>query len=161
MKKRLFAVLLTCVLAVSMVACGGEELTGELTYDVPADFTESSDGVYTAEGMFSNINVLSYPNDGSFGSASAEVLAAAIEEQLETEMGMDLDISIDSEENYEINGRDAMKYSISYDVMGTTFAQTQCIIEDGEELHFLTYTTIGEEGYEDKFAASLDSIRFE
>lgn len=161
MKKRLFAALLTCVLAISMVACGGEELTGELTYDIPADFTETSEGVYGADGAFSNINVLSYPNDGSFGSASAEVLAGAIETQLETEMGMDLDISIDSEETYEINGRDAMKYSISYEVMGAVFSQTQCIIEDGEELHFITYTSIGDEGYEDDFNASLDSIRFE
>lgn len=220
MKKKLLAVLLTAMLAVSMTACGSSEeadatateavteaaeettvaeeateeaeteavveekearaveateaveeteeaseaeaeLTGTLVFDVPEGFSESSEGVYNVEGKYSNINKLSLPNDGSFGMLTTEMLIETIEKQLEAQTETEVEITLVSDEYYEIDGREALKYEISYDINGITISQIQCIISDTEKLHFITYSDLAGEGYADAFKASLDSIRFE
>lgn len=137
------------------------ELTGTLVFDVPEGFSESSEGVYNVEGKYSNINKMSLPNDGSFGMLTTEMLIETIEKQLEAQTETDVEITLVSDEYYEIDGREALKYEISYDINGITISQIQCIISDTEKLHFITYSDLAGEGYADAFKASLDSIRFE
>ncbi len=214
MKKRLLATLLTCALAISMVACGSSEAvaetetteaveaettevvaetetteavetettevaeeetteettegesevvesTGELTFDIPEEFTETSENVYTVEGKYSNINRLTLPNDGSFGSVSSDILAEQIEKEIESEYGEAVEITVVSDEYYEIDGRDALRYEISYELMGTAIQQIQVIIDDENGLEFITFSDLDNEGYIDAFNTAIDSIRYE
>lgn len=166
MKKKLFALLTATVVALSTVACGGSdvELTGEFTFDVPEGFTETEANTFVAPNYpeeASNINWLTLENDGSFDSTTSKALIESVESELETAYGGDITISLLEEEKYEINGRRALKYAFEYELMGMKIVQLQCIIEDREELIFLTYTEFAEEGYYDDFQESVKTVRFE
>lgn len=166
MKKKLLALLTVTVLALSTVACGGSkvELTGEFTFDAPEGFTEIEDKTFAAPNYpdeVSNINWLTLPNDGSFASTKSDVLLESVESEIEQAYGEDVTLTLLEEENYEIDGRRAMKYAFEYELMGTKLVQLQCIIEDREELIFLTYTEFNNEGYYDDFQESVKTVRFE
>lgn len=137
--------------------------TGTLTFDIPEGFVESAENYYSYEdtAKLSNINSLALENDGSFDSINSEILLASLEAQLKEASGEDLTLSLLEEENYEINGHRAYKYAIEYEVLGNTFRQLQCIVETDEELHFITFTDINDEGFYDTFEAAADTIRFE
>lgn len=136
---------------------------GTLTFDIPEGFVESAENYYSNEDAtkLSNINSLSLANDGSFDSINSEILMASVEAQLEEASGEDLTLNLLEEDSYEINGHRAYKYAVEYEVLGNTFRQLQCIVETDDELYFITFTDINDEGFYDTFKAAADSIRFE
>uniref|UniRef100_UPI004056681F hypothetical protein n=1 Tax=Acetatifactor sp. TaxID=1872090 RepID=UPI004056681F len=137
--------------------------TGTFTFDVPAGFVESQENFYTSEDTThgSNFNYLTQPNDGSFDQVNAELLLQATESQMESMYEVDVTFTLLDETFYEIDGNRAFKYSMEYELSGVKVVQIQCIVEDPETLHFVTYTEINNEGYLDAFNASVDSLRFE
>lgn len=136
---------------------------GTFTFDIPEGFVEKSEGYYEHENGLdlSTINYLTQANDGSFYQVNGAIMVQSVEAQLEATYGIDLTISLTEEEFYEINGVDAFKYTIEYDLMEFHFKQTQVIVDAPETFHFVTCTLIDEENYADVFAAVIDSIRFE
>ncbi|MGN0308938.1 MAG: hypothetical protein ACI4DN_12050 [Lachnospiraceae bacterium] len=150
----------------------GEEAEGlivELTYDVPEGFIldEENSGngalLYHSEkeNEYSNLNSFSMENDGSFERVTNENFTAQLEEQMEAMWETELTLTLLEQKEYEIDGRRAFMHSYEYEEDGIKYTQTQCIIEDGEQLHFITFTIINDEPYADAFAATLDSVRFE
>lgn len=142
---------------------GTATAAGTLTFDIPEGFVESAENYYSNEDAtkLSNINSLALANDGSFDTINSEILTASVEAQLKEASGEDLTVNLLEEESYEINGHRAYKYVIEYEVLGNTFRQLQCIVETDDELHFITFTDINDEGFYDTFKAAADSIRFE
>lgn len=136
---------------------------GTFTFDIPEGFIELSEGYYEHENQLdlSTINYLTQPNDGSFSQVGGAVMVQAIELQLESAHSTDLTINLIEEEFYKIDGVDAFKYTIEYDLMDFHFRQTQVIVNDPENFHFVTCTLINDENYQEAFDAFLDSLRFE
>lgn len=136
---------------------------GTFTFDIPEGFVELSDGYYEHENGLdlSTINYLTQPNDGSFYQVGGQILVEATEAQLETMYGVDITIILSDEEFYKIDGVDAFKYSIEYDLMDFHFKQTQVIVDDPETFHFVTCTLIDDEDYAEVFNTFIDSLRFE
>ena len=80
---------------------------------------------------------------------------------MEEASGTDLTLTLLEESSYEVNGCRAFKYAFEYEISGTTIRQLQCIIETADELHFITFSDINNEGFYDAFKAAADTIRFE
>ncbi len=137
--------------------------TGTLTFDIPEGFVESEENYYSCEDTtkLSNINYLALENDGSFDSINSEILMASVEAQLEEAYGEDLTLTLLEESSYEVDGCRAFNYAFEYEMSGTSVRQLQCIIETADELHFITFTDINDEGFYDTFKAAADTIRFE
>lgn len=169
MKKKLMTLFTLCAMVFVMCACGSSATKqttaelGTLTFDIPEGFVESRENYYTCEDTtkLSNINTLALENDGSFKTISSKVLMDSVEAQLEEASGTDLTLTLLEESSYEVNGCRAFKYAFEYEISGTTIRQLQCIIETADELHFITFSDINNEGFYDAFKAAADTIRFE
>lgn len=140
-------------------------LTGELTFDVPEGFefdAQSNTYNYTADAtVAANINLNSIASDGSFSMVTKELMATALEAQLESVFGSDITLNIPVYENIEISGRPAVKYTISYEINGVVLEQTQYMIDDGDYYRYVTLTRQGDDAFADIFEAAGNSIRFE
>lgn len=136
---------------------------GTFTFDIPAGFVETTEGYYAPESGLesSSINYLTQPNDGSFYQVGGAIMSESIELQLESTYDIDLTINLVEEEFFEIDGVEAFKYTVEYDLMDFHFKQTQVIIDDPENFHFVTCTIVDNENYQEAFDAFLESLRFE
>lgn len=140
-------------------------LTGELTFDVPEGFefdAQSNTYKYTADAtVAANINSNSIASDGSFSMITKELMATALEAQLESVFGSDITLDIPVYENMEISGRPTVKYTITYEIGGVVLEQTQYMIDDGDYYRYVTLTRQGDDAFADAFEAVGNSIRFE
>ncbi len=142
-----------------------------LILELPEGFTKSEeDSTETIEffcspnypNEVSNININVTANDGSLASTTTDMLVQAIESQLETVYQMDLTINVTNSDSSKIADRNALNYTIEYAVTeDMTVTQQQCIIENEDQLVFITFTSATGEDYADAYAACVDSIRFE
>lgn len=151
---------------------GSGELTGneELAFDLPEGFVKNEESSSEAVTMYygpdypdkySNINTNSAENDGSFSKVTAEMLAAASEQQIEAAYGIDVDIELLDDKTYEVNGCNARFYELQYEVQGSPIHQMQVILDTPETIYFVTYTDVDGGEYLDAFRASADTVRFE
>lgn len=140
-------------------------LTGELTFDVPEGFElDEASGTYEyTKDTTSVANIIEYsiPSDGSFSMVTKEIMANALETQLESAFGTDIILNIPVYENIEINGRPTIKYTIAYDFEGYSLEQTQYMIDDGDNYRYVTLTRDTADEFGDDFKAVENSIRFE
>lgn len=140
-------------------------LTGELTFDVPEGFElDEASGTYEyTKDTTSVANIIEYsiPSDGSFSMVTKEIMANALETQLESVFGTDITLNIPVYENIEINGRPTIKYTIAYDFEGYSLEQTQYMIDDGDNYRYVTLTRDTADEFGDDFKAVENSIRFE
>lgn len=137
---------------------------GVLTFDVPEGLVfdeEKNQYVSTEEGVLANINYITNPNDGSFDSTTKEVMEEALEDTLSLSYGETIDLTMAKWDYIEVDGYDAVSYQIEYMYSGMKVIQAQVIVDGTEKLHFVTFTYLEHEDYADKFAACIDSLRFE
>ena len=108
-----------------------------------------------------NINYQTLKNDGSFSSVTESLMEVSLESQLSAQMGEQLDITITEWIETEVDGYDAIDYTIEYTLSGIQIVQTQIIIDGTDNLHYLTFTQMAGADYADAFAACEDSMKFE
>ena len=187
MKKKLLAVLLMSVLAVSVTACGGrvsnnkdydvdvkedfddvedevKESEGTLVFDIPEGLyydEESMQYLSETQGEVANMNYITNPNDGSFDETTSEMMEAALEQSLSSVYGETIDLTMSEWEYMEVDGYDALTYQVEYLYSGMKVIQVQVIVDGTDNLHFVTFTYLDGEDYADKFADCIDSFRFE
>lgn len=211
MKKKLLAVIMMAVLALSVTACGGgvldiakdvndavnsskedkendteddvniedsindaldnseeveedttAESEGTLTFTVPEGFVyDESSQLYNSPDYLGNINYLTMDNDGSFNMVTKALMEMGLESQLTSQFGSEVDITVTSWEDVTVDGYEAIRYSISYELSGISVVQTQIIINGTEKLHYLTFTEMNNSGYADEFAACEETMKFE
>lgn len=140
------------------------ESEGTLVFDVPEGFVwdeEANAYKNTDENILANINSLANPNDGSFGATTQDVMEEALETTLSNTYGETIDLTVTKWDNIKVDGYDAISYEIEYVFSGLDVVQAQVIVDGTEKLHFVTFTYLKNEGYQDKFAACIDSFRFE
>ena len=143
------------------VQVGDGELV--LTFELPKGFVEESAGMYTHESddSFSNINIMTVENDGSFYTFTEEAIYAEVETALKEQMGEDVEIELVEFEELLIGENDAVGYVIAYEYLGYAITQIQVVVDDPDEFIYITYTLFDEEGYNDAFEESVASIRYE
>lgn len=140
------------------------ESEGTLVFDVPEGFVwdeEANAYKNTDENILANINSLANPNDGSFGATTQDVMEEALETTLSNTYGETIDLTVTKWDNIKVDGYDAISYEIEYVFSGLDVVQAQVIVDGTEKLHFVTFTYLKNEGYQDEFAACIDSFRFE
>lgn len=140
------------------------ESEGTLVFDVPEGFVwdeEANAYKSTDENILANINSLANPNDGSFGATTQDVMEEALETTLSNTYGETIDLTVTKWDNIKVDGYDAISYEIEYVFSGLDVVQAQVIVNGTEKLHFVTFTYLKNEGYQDEFAACIDSFRFE
>lgn len=184
MKKRILALVMIAVLAFGLTACGKaakvakdvvdnaveennaasnkKESEGTLTFEVPEGFTlDAAQQLYVSEDGMANINYQTLKNDGSFSAVTESLMEVSLESQLSAQMGEQLDITITEWIETEVDGYDAIDYTIEYTLSGIQIVQTQIIIDGTDNLHYLTFTQMAGADYADAFAACEDSMKFE
>ena len=184
MKKRILALMMIAVLAFGLTACGKaakvakdvvdaaveenktssnkKESEGTLTFEVPEGFTlDESQALYVSADGMGNINYQTLANDGSFSAVTESLMEVSLESQLSAQMGEQLDITITEWIETEVDGYDAIDYTIEYTLSGIQIVQTQIIIDGTDNLHYLTFTQMAGADYADAFAACEDSMKFE
>lgn len=138
---------------------------GTFTFDAPEGFTfDEANNMwvspnYPEEG--SNINTSNSVNDGSFSSITSDILVDAVKAQFESAYGETVEITVTDEAFTEVDGVEAYYYVMSYTFQGINVEQLQYIVNGAENLYFVTYTCMNNEGYMDAFKASAETIRFE
>lgn len=164
MKKRLMSMVLVVLIALGMVACG-KESEGTLIYSIPEDFVyDQASGCYVSPDypyVYTNINYYSQPNDGSFRTLTQRNVEGMFEEVLSAQLQENIDITITRWEKTEIDGYDAIIYSLEYVVSGLDCKQTQVAINGTDNFHYVTFTDYGDYVYEDAFMESISSWEFE
>lgn len=185
MKKKILALLLMVTLAASITACGGTTSGNKVSDDVETDVDEDkeeakSEGVLvfdapeslvydeannqyvsTEEGVLSNINYITEPNDGSLATTTKEIMEASLEPSLSDMYGTTIDLEITKWDSIEVDGYDAISYQMEYDYSGMKVIQAQVIVDGTEKLHFVTFTYLEHEDFADDVAACIESFRFE
>ena len=135
---------------------------GTLTFTVPEGFTYLEDSqLYNSPDSLGNIIYQTMENNGSFAFITQSLMETGLESSLGTQFGMTIDITFLSWENITVEGYDAIRYSISYEVSGIPVVQTQIVISGTDNLHYLTFTEMNNSGYQDDFAACEASMKFE
>lgn len=140
------------------------ESEGVLVFDVPEGFVwdeESNAYKSVNENEVANINSLANPNDGSFASTTQSMMEEALEDTLSEVYGETLDLTVTKWDSIKVDGYDAISYEIQYEVSGVAVIQKQVIVDGTEQLHFVTFTYLKDEGYDDIFANCINSLRFE
>ncbi len=140
------------------------ESEGVLVFDVPEGLVfdeEKNQYVSTEEGVVANINYITEPNDGSFDTTTKEMMEEALEPSLSSAYGETIDLTITKWDPIKVDGYDAISYQFEYMFSGMKVIQAQVIVDGTENLHFVTFTYLEHEDYADKFAACIDSFRFE
>ena len=122
---------------------------------------ENNQYVSTEEGVFSNINYITNPNDGSFDTTTKEMMEEALEPSLSSVYGETIDLDITRWDYIEVDGYDAVVYEFEYMFSGMKVIQAQVIVDGTENLHFVTFTYLEQENFGDEVEACIDSFRFE
>lgn len=164
MRKKLTALILVCMLAAALTACGsGSKKNGTLHYTLPDGFTEQSEG----SGQYVTAD---YPNDSSniiiqetkddpYGAdyteeQFTELVAAAYEAQ-----GYTIDsFNINEFTKKEMSGFDTLMIDCTYSLMGIEIEQIEFLAKIGDTTHVITYTTSPNLGWHDAFRESVDTI---
>ena len=63
--------------------------------------------------------------------------------------------------NIEVAGYEAVQYQVEYLYSGYEVIQMQVIVDGVDNLHFVTFTYLEQEGYAYVFEACVDSFRYE
>lgn len=140
------------------------ESEGVLVFDVPEGMVyneETNQYVSSSTGAVANINYLTNPNDGSFYTTTQEMMEEALESSLTSGLGADIDINIVRWDYITIDGYDAVSYQFEYLYNNMKLIQIQVIVNGTDQLHFVTFTSLENEGYVEKFNACIDTFRFE
>ena len=140
------------------------ESEGTLVFDVPEGFSydaESMQYLSTTAGEIANINYLTNPNDGSFHTTTADMMEEALESTLSGVYGETINLTMTKWDDIEVDGYEAIQYQVEYLYSGIEVVQMQVIVNGVDNLHFVTFTYLEEEGYADTFEACVDSFRFE
>lgn len=146
------------------------DFTGEFTFDLPEGFYQSEDSLdgtsaiyYISESpdILSNISVFMAKDNGALYETTAAMYALSLQSELEAHGYNNVSVTVLSQEFYEINGRNVLKYLLEYTISDSTIRQGQCIIDNGADLIYVSYATYVEEGLADAMEACLTSIRFE
>ena len=140
------------------------ESEGTLVFDVPEGFTydaESMQYLSTSEDEVANINYITNPNDGSFHDTTSAMMEEALEETLTGVYGETIDLTMTKWDSIEVDGYEAIQYQVEYLFSGIEVVQMQVIVNGTDNLHFVTFTYLEQEGYADEFEACVDSFRFE
>ena len=140
------------------------ESEGTLVFDVPEGFSydaESMQYLSTTAGEIANINYLTNPNDGSFHTTTADMMEEALESTLSGVYGESIDLTMTQWDYIEVAGYEAVQYQVEYLYSGYEVIQMQVIVDGVDNLHFVTFTYLEQEGYADAFEACVDSFRFE
>ena len=140
------------------------ESEGTLVFDVPEGFSydaESMQYLSTTAGEVANINYITNPNDGSFHTTTADMMEEALESTLSGVYGESIDLTMTQWDYIEVAGYEAVQYQVEYLYSGYEVIQMQVIVDGVDNLHFVTFTYLEEEGYADTFEACVDSFRFE
>lgn len=164
MKKRLSIIVAICLFTFSVTACGSSgEPAKTVTFDLPEGFVETQEDYYSPEDSTksSYISYFMQENNGTFGMINAATLMQSTEMQLESMYNADIEITLLDEESYQIDGFPALKYTTELTLSGYKFVQTQVVVGDTQNIHFINYTEVNDEGYLDVFAESAKTIRVE
>lgn len=140
------------------------ESEGTLVFDVPEGFSydaESMQYLSTTADEVANINYITNPNDGSFHTTTADMMEEALESTLSGVYGETIDLTMTKWDDIEVDGYEAVQYQVEYLFSGIEVIQMQVIVNGVDNLHFVTFTYLEQEGYADAFEACVDSLRFE
>lgn len=135
---------------------------GTLQFDVPEGFTyDEKSTLYISQDGLANINYIAKENDGSFPMMTQMLVEMGIESSLSTQLGTEVDITIVSWEETEVDGYEALRYSITYTVEEIYIEQTQFVVNGTKKLHSLTFTEMENADYENDFTVCEQTLRFE
>lgn len=135
---------------------------GDLRFDIPEDFSYNTEtGVYTTRDAMANFSYDTMDNDGSFIWLTKEDYEAALEEEYTRLMQQEIDMTITSWEKVTVDGYEAIRYSVEYDIVGIHMCETQFIINGTDKMHFFTHTQNGITKYNDALLAMEETLRFE
>lgn len=139
-----------------------KEDEGELKFDVPEGFVyDDKTRLYTSQDGLGNINYLVKNNDGSFSMTTQMLMEMGLESSLSSQLGVEVDITIVSWEETEVDGYEALRFSITYTVEEIFIEQTQIVVNGTKNLHFLTFTEMENADYENDFTVCEQTLRFE
>lgn len=152
------------------------ELPDNFTFDLPAGFSETEDGIYmnSDETDPACIAWFVFMNDGSttdFSDTSAndevsayfEAYAAEMEAEFYNTYGIEMDISLLEGGICEINGKTGFTLAIQYDTpeYGFTMLQYVGIVETPDYIYGLYCMEALGNNYYDDFKACINSMRIE
>lgn len=187
MKKKFILFVLCSVFSSTLLGCGGKdskaadsvagtaEISGSVSvpesepepividyaFDIPEGFLadESSEGFWTAsDGSGATIQYSTLDYSDSIYDCSAESIETEMETQF-TEMGYEIDVTVDSFEKQNIDGYDRFRVEFSYLYGNTGFKQIQLILISKNLVGNLIYTDINDSGWKEAFEDSISSIR--
>lgn len=139
-----------------------EESEGTLVFDLSDSFVynETDDCYYATDGI-TNVIYSTETNDGSFALVTQTMMEKVFEESYTEAFGEDIDITITSWEEMEVDGYEAILYVFEYQYMEIEFAQAQIAINGTDYFHYLTFTGMKGSEYMDDFQACIETMRFE
>lgn len=135
---------------------------GNLIFDIPEGFVyDEATMLYNSQDGLGNINYRTKDNDGSFSLTTQMLMEMGLESSLSSQLGTEVDITVESWEETEVDGYEALRFSIAYMVDETTVEQTQIVVNGTKKLHYLTFTEMAGADYTEEFTTSEETLRFE
>ncbi len=175
--KKIFALMFALIMVVSTIGCGSSDDNEEkgtkaeseapkkdedmqVVVDMPEGFVEN-EGMYFAPDYpndSSNININEV--DGDIGTdVTEEMFVSSIEETFKQVYNLEVDIEVKEFERTKIDGYNALRIALSYELAGSQIEQLQYVIQIGKKSTTVTYTQTNESNWTEQFEESAASIK--
>lgn len=190
MKKKIVALLLMAMMAVSVMACGENKQTdngdneqnvsddadtkdnasdktveekkseGTMLFDVPSGFTYNEEDSMYYSDDEGEMANIIYYTVENDGSFD-QVTKEAMLTALQQSLGSDITLEMPVWESLTVSGYDALHYQIAYTYMGIGVVQDQLVVNGTDNFHYLTFTRAASEDYDAAYTECIKSARFE
>lgn len=146
-----------------------DESAGQLTFDLPEGFVKYSEVFeenhmvyykYDSDTIGSGFNVSRLINNVGYKNITAEEFMESIRIEM-VNSGYDITPKLINEEEYEIDGRNTLRFGFEYTLDDMLVRQDVLIIDNDAEIIMMASVAFIHEGLEDELITCFDSVRFE
>lgn len=137
----------------------------ELACSLPKGFVESSDdeGMYLHKSFPKDLSAISYDISDSTDDPTEMTLEEykrLIEDDFIRTYGDAVTVNISVYEKIVLDHRNGLKIKLSYNFKATDYEQLTFLFFNGDEVHNLTFTQVGDHDWMEEFEACAENLHF-
>ena len=140
----------------------------ELACSLPKGFTAASgeEGMYLHKSYPQDLSAISYDisdisdSDVNIKQMAMEDYKNIIEEDFLSTYGDVVTVNISTYESIVLDHRSGLKIKMSYNFKSMDYEQLTFLLFNGDELHNLTFTQVGDNDWMEEFEACAENLHF-